>query len=103
LVVGESDAEMFDTVQVAADVDVESDATDHDRSAQLTQAIMSAVNVKGSTARRARDPLALAAVYLTFWEGLSRSDVARELEVLPKTVAASVGRVLEQVRTADLL
>jgi hypothetical protein len=42
-------------------------------------------------------------VYLTFWEGLGRSDVARELEILPKTVAASVGRVLEQVQSADLL
>ena len=84
-------------------VDVEAEATDHDRNAQLTRAIMGAVNTPGSTGRRGHDPLALAAVYLTFWEGLGRSDVARELDVLPKTVAASIGRVLEQVQTADLL
>jgi len=103
LVIGERDLDTMDAVQVAADVDVEGEAIDHDRNAQLTRAIMSAVNTPGSSARRAQDPLALAAVYLTFWEGLGRSDVARELEVLPKTVAASVGRVLEQVQTADLL
>jgi hypothetical protein len=103
LVVGEADADAADQVQVASSVDVEEDATNHDRNAQLTRAVMAAVNVPGSTARRAKDPLALAAVYLTFWEGLGRSDVARELEILPKTVAASVGRVLEQVQSADLL
>ena len=103
LVAGERDAEVMDAVQVAADIDVEAEATDHDRNAQLTRAIMGAVNTPGSTGRRGHDPLALAAVYLTFWEGLGRSDVARELDVLPKTVAASIGRVLEQVQTADLL
>jgi DNA-directed RNA polymerase specialized sigma24 family protein len=103
LVVGEPDADLLDTVQVAADVDVEADATTHDRNAQITRAIMGAVNNPASTGRRSNDPLALAAVYLTFWEGLGRSDVARELEVLPKTVAASLSRVLEQVQSADLL
>jgi hypothetical protein len=102
-VVGESDSSIIDEVQVASSVDVAEAATAHDRNAQLTRAIMGAVNTSGSTARRAQDPLALAAVYLTFWEGLGRSDVARELEILPKTVAASVGRVLEQVQSADLL
>jgi DNA-directed RNA polymerase specialized sigma subunit len=100
---GSSDGDVMDSVQVAADVDVEADATDHDRSAQLTRAIVRAINAPAPAARRAKEPLALAAVYLTFWEGLGRSEVARELDVLPKTVAASVGRVLEQVQTADLL
>jgi hypothetical protein len=100
---GSSDGDVMDSVQVAADVDVEADATDHDRTAQLTRAIVRAINAPAPAARRAKEPLALAAVYLTFWEGLGRSEVARELDVLPKTVAASVGRVLEQVQTADLL
>ena len=96
------DGEVHDVIQVAADDDVEFDATAHDRSAQLTRAIMNAVNDPASTGRRAQDPLALAAVYLSFWEDLSRPEVARELDVLPKTAAAAVARVLDSVAASDL-
>ena len=102
LTTGAMDADDMDAVQVADDVDVEFDATAHARSAQLTRAIMAAVNNPESTARRAQDPLALAAVYLSFWEDLGRPDVARELEVLPKTAAAAVSRVLESVAASGL-
>jgi hypothetical protein len=103
LVLSDSDSDLMDTVAVADDVDVAEAAIDHDLNAHLTRSIMAAVNDPASSGRRAQDPLALAAVYLTYWGGLGRSDVARELGVLPKTVAASIGRVLEQVQTADLL
>lgn len=96
------DGEFLDTVQVSDDVDVEFDATAHARNAELTRAIMSAVNDPTSTGKRAQDPLALAAVYLSFWEELSRPDVARELEVLPKTAAAAVSRVLDSVSETGL-
>jgi hypothetical protein len=97
------DSEQMDFVQVAADVDVEQEATSYARSAAFTRAIMSAVTEPTAPhSRRAQDPLALAAVYLTFWEDLPRPAVARELEVLPKTAAAAVNRVLEHVGRADL-
>jgi hypothetical protein len=101
LVVGGPESDVLDTVQVASDSDVETEATGYDRNAQLTRAIISAVDDPTSTGRRAQDPLALAAVYLTFWEDLSRSEVARELEVLPKTAAAAVQRVLQRVESTD--
>ena len=94
---------VVDEIEVSSDVDVEADATSYDHSAAVTRAIMAAVNDPTSSGRRAQDPLALAAVYLTFWEGLTRPQVARELEVLPKTANAAVGRVLDQVKGADLL
>ncbi len=90
------------TFEVADEADVESEATERTRNAQLTRAIMAAVNDPESTGKRAQDPLALAAVYLSFWEGLSRPDVARELEVLPKTASAAVKRVLDSVAEAGL-
>ncbi len=96
------ETDLLDSVQVADDVDVEFDATAHDRNAQLTRAIMAAVNNPESGARRAQDPLALAAVYLSFWEDLSRPEVARELDVLPKTAAAAVTRVLDSVASSGL-
>jgi hypothetical protein len=102
LVSSSSDGDQLDTVQVASDVDVEFDATAHDRNAQLTRSIMAAVNNPGSGGRRAQDPLALAAVYLSFWEDLSRPEVARELDVLPKTAAAAVARVLDSVASTGL-
>jgi hypothetical protein len=92
----------IDAVVVAADDDVETTATAYDRNAQLTRAIMSAVNDPASSGRRAQDPLALAAVYLSFWEGLSRPEVARELDVLPKTASAAVSRVLDSVAESGL-
>jgi hypothetical protein len=96
------DGDRLDTIQVASDADVEFDATTHDRNAQLTRSIMAAVNNPGSGGRREQDPLALAAVYLSFWEDLSRPEVARELEVLPKTAAAAVARVLDSVASTGL-
>ena len=102
LVTDSPDADILDEVQVADSVDVEFDATTHERNAQLTRAIMAAVNNPESGGRRAQDPLALAAVYLSFWEDLSRPEVARELDVLPKTAAAAVSRVLDAVAEQGL-
>lgn len=102
LVAGERDDDLLDTVQVAADVDVEQDATAYARNAQLTRSILAAVNTPDGRGRRPQDPLALAAVYLSFWEGLSRPEVARELEVLPKTAASAVTRVLDAVAESGL-
>lgn len=102
LVTGEADSEHVDAVVVADDTDVEQDATSYARSAELTRSIMAAVNDPESRGRRAQDPLALAAVYLSYWEDLSRPDVARELDVLPKTAAAAVARVLDSVSATGL-
>ena len=102
LVVGTSGIDESGMLQVADDVDVELDATELDRNAQMTRAIMAAVNDPSSTGRRAQDPLALAAVYLSFWEEMSRPDIARELDVLPKTAAAAVKRVLDSVAESGL-
>lgn len=90
-------------VQVAASDDVEDAATSHARAAALTRAVLAAVNDPSAAGRRAQDPLALAAVYLTFWEGLTRPAVARELDILPKTASAAVSRVLSAVQDQDLL
>ncbi len=102
LVSGSTGEDDFDAIEVADDVDVEFDATAHARNAELTRAILKAVNDPESGGRRAQDPLALAAVYLSFWEGLSRPDVARELEILPKTASAAVSRVLDSVAESGL-
>ena len=103
LVVAGSDQDVPDTVQVTGDTDVAKDALSYTRDSELTRAILAAVNHPEQHGRRPQDPLALAAVYLSFWEGLSRPDVARELEVLPKTANAAVTRVLESVQAADVL
>ena len=100
---GAPDDGVLDTVQVASDEDVEERATEHDQNAQLTRAIMAAVNDPASSTKRAQDPLALAAVYLSFWEDLSRPEVARELDVLPKTAAAAMNRVVEHIEQSDLM
>ena len=103
LTCGNPDSDQFDQVQVASSEAVEDDVTSYTRSAVVTRAIIDAVSGTSTPrSRRAQDPLALAAVYLSFWEGLSRPDVARELDVLPKTVAAALGRVLGQIETAEL-
>lgn len=102
LAVGRPDSDELDTVQVEDDTDVADDATAHSRNAQLTKAILAAVNDPTSGGRRAQDPLALAAIYLSFWEGLTRPEVARELEILPKTAAAAVNRVLQSVAASGL-
>lgn len=88
--------------RLAADADVEAEALEHQRNAALTRAIMAAVHDPDGQGRRAQDPLALAAVYLSFWEGMSRPEVARELEILPKTASAAVSRVLDSVAASGL-
>jgi hypothetical protein len=103
IVSARSGDDLVDVVEAVSDVDVERDATSYDRNAQLTRAIMSAVNDPDSRGRRAQDPLALAAVYLSFWEDLSRPEVARELEVLPKTASAAVSRVLVHMEATESL
>ncbi len=95
------EGELRASLHAPGEDDVAAEVIDHDSSAALTRAVLAAVNRPG-TGRRAQDPLALAAVYLTFWEDMSRPKVARELEVLPKTVNAALARVLDQVREADL-
>ena len=102
LSVGAYGSDHVDSIEVSSDTDVEADATAYDHRAAVTRAVMSAVNDPSARGRRAQDPLGLAAVYLSFWEGLSRPQVARELDVLPKTANAAVKRVLDQVRAADL-
>jgi hypothetical protein len=103
LVSGGMDGDQFDQVQVASADAVEDDVTAYTRSAMVTRAILDAVSGPNAPrSRRSQDPLALAAVYLSFWEGLSRPDVARELDVLPKTVAAALTRVMGQMEQADL-
>ena len=77
-----------------ADHDVEADATSHSRNAEITKVIMAAVNDQDTVGKRSQDPLALAAVYLSYWEDMSKAEVARELEILPKTVTAKLNRVL---------
>ncbi|MDO9485677.1 MAG: hypothetical protein Q7K25_06420 [Actinomycetota bacterium] len=74
----------------------------HDRATEITKAILEAVCDDSPHARRTHDPLALAATYLTFWEGQSRVQVARELEILPKTASAALTRVLERLHAAGL-
>jgi DNA-directed RNA polymerase specialized sigma24 family protein len=103
LVGGAIDPDSYDQVQVASDETVEEDVTAYTRNAMVTKAILEAVSGPSAPrSRRAQDPLALAAVYLSFWEGLSRPEVARELDVLPKTVAAALTRVMGQMEQADL-
>ena len=80
--------------EVVADHDVEADATSHSRNAELTRVVMAAVNDQDTVSKRSQDPLALAAVYLSYWEDMSKAEVARELEILPKTVTAKLNRVL---------
>ncbi len=103
LVGGSIDSDQYDQVQVASEETVEGDVTAYTRNAMVTKAILEAVSGPNAPrSRRAQDPLALAAVYLSFWEGLSRPEVARELDVLPKTVAAALTRVMGQMEQADL-
>ncbi len=99
---GDDDAPGFDAAQVAADADTEGEALDYARAAAMTRAVMAAVHDPEATGKRAQDPLALAALYLTFYEGLGRPDVARELDVLPKTITAATARALDQIDPTDL-
>ncbi len=102
LTVGGFDSDDVDSVELSSEVDVEAEATGYDHRAAVTRAVMSAVNNSSARGRYAQDPLALAAIYLSFWEGLTRQQVARELKVLPKTANAAVNRVIKQVKSVDL-
>lgn len=77
---------------------IEQTALDYDRDAVLTRAIIAAVH----DGPKGPDPLGLASLYLTYWEGMSRADAARHLEVLPKTVTAAVNRVTGRIDTRNL-
>lgn len=86
--------------RLPASDDVTQTTIDYARDAALTRAVINAVSSSG--VRHAEDPLALAALYLTFWEGLTRADAARDLGVMPKTVAAATARTLESIDAEDL-
>jgi hypothetical protein len=90
------------TTQVADDSDVAEEVIVHNRNVAITKAIIDAVNDPSAQGRKTQDPLALAATYLTFWEGLGRAEVARQLGVMPKTVAAAVERTLAKVELAKV-
>ena len=99
---GETDLDAWSGVQVPDDVDVADEAISYERDAAVTRAVIDAVSQSTPGSRRDQDPLALAAVYLTFWEGLNRAEVARELDVLPKSASAAIGRVMERLGSTDL-
>jgi len=90
------------TSQIPADVDVAEEALTPGRDAAITRAIFDAVNDPDAVGRRSQDPLALAATYLTFWEGLGRADVARQLGVMPKTVTAALSRTFQKIDTQGI-
>lgn len=77
----------------AADRDSAEEAIDAIMRAELTRELLRAVDpIDGKP-----DPLGLAAVYLGFWEGLGRSEVADQLEVSPKSVASAMARTLRDI------
>jgi hypothetical protein len=95
------DSEGVDTADSA---DVVRDGTSFQVDAMLTKAIID--SVMSPTATRGTspaDPLALAAVYLSFWGELSRQELAAELGVLPKTAAAAIQRVVTQIGESGVL
>jgi hypothetical protein len=95
------DSEGVDTADSA---DVARDSTSFQVDAMLTKVIID--SVMSPTATRGTspaDPMALAAVYLSFWGELSRRELAAELGVLPKTAAAAIQRVITQVGEAGVL
>lgn len=100
LVSGEADVDDFDAVQVDSGVNVAEDATAYASNAAITRSLLAAVNGERVTAKRPVDALGLAAVYLTFWEGLNRADVARHLDILPKTATSALNRTLERMAAA---
>jgi hypothetical protein len=93
-----------DGVDAADSVDVAHEGTSFQVDALLTKALIDSVMEPTSTRGTSpADPMALAAVYLSFWGEMSRQELAAELGVLPKTAAASVQRVLTQVGAAGIL
>lgn len=71
-----------------------------ERDAQLTRALLAAVTI-GSD-KRGGDPLALAAAYLTFWEGRSRGEVAEDLSVSPKVASSALKRAVQSIDVDQL-
>jgi DNA-directed RNA polymerase specialized sigma subunit len=82
---------------VDEDADVTHAAMDQSMRAALTSAIMAAVFDPDGSGRRSVDPLGLAVVYLMFWEGLTRTEIAEQLGVLPKTVTAALNRTMRDI------
>lgn len=94
----------FEGIDAADSVDVSHDGTSFQVDAMLTRAIIDSVTVPVSTRGTSpSDPLALVAVYLSFWGELSRQELAAELGMSPKTAAAAVQRVITQVGAAGIL
>ena len=91
-------------VDTADSTDVARDSTSFQVDAMLTKAIIDSV-MSPTVARGTSpaDPMALAAVYLSFWGELSRQELATELGVSPKTAAAAIQRVVTQVGEAGVL
>ena len=77
---------------VADDLDVAEEGLEPAARSALSRKILDAVHVPGSEKKRDHDPLALATLYLMFWEGLSRSQISEVLEVMPKTVTSALAR-----------
>ena len=78
------------------DDDVDEAIAEAERNAALTRALLAAVHDREGAGRAGNDPLALAAVYLTFWEGRSRNEVADDLGVSAKVAGTSLQRALEK-------
>lgn len=96
--------EDFEGVDTADSVDVALDSTIFQVDAMLTKSIIDSVmSPMAARGTSSADPMALAAVYLSFWGELSRQELAAELGVLPKTAAAAVQRVITQVGAAGVL
>ncbi len=103
-IVSGSMGEESEGVDAADTIDVADDSTSFQLDAMLTKAIIDSVMSPASTRGTSpADPMALAAVYLSFWGELSRQELAAELGVLPKTAAAAVQRVVTQVGAAGIL
>ena len=71
-----------------------------ERDFELTRALLAAVT--SDTSKRGGDPLALAAAYLTFWEGRSRGEVAEDLSVSPKVAGSALKRAVQGVDVDEL-
>lgn len=73
---------------------VDAEAMRRQRDAALTASLLAAVDVDKS---RSTDTLGLAAVYLSFWEGRGRTDIAEDLQVSPKVVTSAMDRLLRRM------
>lgn len=97
------DGVTVERVDPASDADTTADVDALAQRAAVTRALLDAVdNADGSSTRRGPDSLGLAATYLAYWEGLNRAEVARALDVLPKTATAAINRVGERMRDGGL-